>query len=198
MFKHYNPTDLEIYVENLYKSIGIRDASDLCIENVATGLNIEIVYMEYAPNRAIYDDDFCVIFLNPKKPNMKDIFFHEIAHPLRHYGDQESMNIGSLDELQEIQANQFQLYAAIPFFLIAEFPEKEIDFVHYLSKTFDVSYSLAYKRVKQIKRRINQAQYDLAVKNRFKANYKPFDLKSCSLETKRIINQLHKQIGVVQ
>jgi hypothetical protein len=65
-------------------------------------------------------------------------------------------------DLQEAQANQFQLYAAIPFFMLQELelPPYEYQIIHTIKSIFKVTEALARKRLEQIKRRILQSRMD--------------------------------------
>ncbi|MEN2765794.1 ImmA/IrrE family metallo-endopeptidase [Ornithinibacillus xuwenensis] len=201
MFDSYQKTELELMLENLYKKHAILSPSDLSIENVAKKLRINIVYMEGAREVALWDEDDAVIFLNPNKPKtiMRKIFFHELCHPLRHYGDQAGF-VDTFITLQERQANQFMLYAAMPFFMIEQLdlPISEEHISSLLSFTFDVPLQLAKKRVEQIKRRIQQSLYDNEIKKQ-QSNYeKSYDPANWSTETKKIMNQLYSQLQGAQ
>ncbi|WP_366160638.1 ImmA/IrrE family metallo-endopeptidase [Bacillus infantis] len=161
MLNLYRQTPLEDMIEAMYKEKGIYQLSDLEIENVATKLNIKIVYMAGAPDRAIWTDRKAAIFLNPKRPNAKlrEIFFHELCHPIRHYGSQHSMSNDAFRELQEIQANHFQLYAAMPFFILnkIKLPIGEST-INTMADLFNLPHDFVMKRLEQIKRRIDQSK----------------------------------------
>lgn len=173
MFKDYKKTSLEIWIENLYKSKGIFSPKDLTVKNISKTFNFSIAYIENAPNRAIWDEEDAVIFLNPNLEyrEVKAIFFHELCHPLRHYGAQELMVNKEFRELQEDQANQFQIYAAMPFYMLSELdlPNSESITINILVEKFDIPYYLAKKRVEQIKRRIVQSHLDKQFKKIIKS-----------------------------
>lgn len=161
----YKLTELERKVENLYREKGLLNPSDLEIKKIAKALDIHIDYStSEGPQRAIWDDETAVIFLNPNLPERtkRDIFFHELSHPLMHCGDQSIMKNTSFRELQEFQANQFRLYAAIPFFMLKELklPKYENQIIHFIERVFNVSHNLAKQRFEQIKRRIIQSHLD--------------------------------------
>lgn len=162
----YKKSELELWIEEKYKCHGFFTPKDLEIDNIAKEFNINLRYSK-GPDRALWDDEnqIYMIFLKPTHSEevKRNIFFHELCHPLRHYGNQELMNKNTLRELQEEQAHLFQMYAAIPFFMIEyldDLPNTESELSEVLSKTFKVPISLAKKRVKQIMRKIQQAQLD--------------------------------------
>src|SRR5689334_14681066 len=123
MLSGYSRTDLEKNVERMFKERGILSPSDLDIHDVAKVFNVHIDFsLKEGPQRAIWDDYDSVIFLNPdhSEEKQRELFFHELGHPLLHCGNQILMNNKSFRDLQESQANQFQLYAAIPFFMLKQ------------------------------------------------------------------------------
>jgi hypothetical protein len=65
-------------------------------------------------------------------------------------------------DLQEAQANQFQLYSAIPFFMLQELelPAYENQIIQIIKSVFKVTEALARKRLEQIKRRILQSKME--------------------------------------
>lgn len=161
----YKLTEMEKWIESLYKSMGIHLPSDLTISNLAKTFNIDVYYHQDGPQRAMWDLEEQVIFLKPNQSEVKkrDVFFHEFGHPLLHFGDQRNMKFGTLMKLQEAQANQFQLYSSMPFYMIKELeiPKTENLFINLLKDTFYVSEKLARKRIEQINRRIYREQMDL-------------------------------------
>jgi Zn-dependent peptidase ImmA (M78 family) len=197
MFELYFKTSLEKTVEKLYKDRGISCPADLSIEGVAKHFDFGLKYMPSAPNRAVWDEVKAIIFLNPKYSlaEIREVFFHEICHPLRHCGDQEDMPI-EYRNMQEEQANQFKFYAAMPIFMIEEMniPRYEHDFVAMLAYVFDVPIPFARQRVEQIKRRLNEARMveaNIEAENKYKRSYDPSDWSD---ETIRIMDQLYGQL----
>lgn len=164
MLDLYKQTELEKKIEKIYIDNGIFNLNDLEVSKVASALNIGIEYTLSGPSRVIWDEDATVIFLNGKDSAVKqrEIFFHELAHPILHCGDQTYMHAKEFREYQEQQANQFQLYAAIPFFMLKELelPKYEKQAIYFIAAAFKVSIKLAKKRIDQIKRRITQRQMD--------------------------------------
>ncbi|MDK7664356.1 ImmA/IrrE family metallo-endopeptidase [Cytobacillus oceanisediminis] len=163
MFELYKPSELEMKIEKMYKERGILTPSDLDIHQVAKAFNIHIDYtFPEGPQNAIWDEEVSVVFLKSSEPEEKqqEVFFHEFGHTHLHCGDQSSMPFKPFRELQEFQANQFQMYAAIPFFMLKglDIPKYEYQTVLLIQKTFKVSHKLARKRFEQIKSKILQSQ----------------------------------------
>jgi Zn-dependent peptidase ImmA (M78 family) len=163
----YKLTEMEKKIEKLYKENGILTPSDLSIQNLSNVFNVKVdlsINGSKQEQRAIWTDDLTVIFLDPDQPEEKqrEVFFHEFGHPLLHIGNQMKMKNKTFRDLQEAQANQFQLYAAIPFFMLQELelPEYENQIIHIIKSVFKVTEALARKRLEQIKRRILQSKMD--------------------------------------
>ncbi|AMA72737.1 hypothetical protein ACH33_07645 [Aneurinibacillus sp. XH2] len=163
MLELYRKTELETWIEEQFKEVGILEPRDLKISNIARQFGVEIEYMPYAPSNAIWDDDTVVVFIDSMKSDaeQKEIFYHELCHPLLHEGNQKNMS-PFFRKLQEFQAEQFLMYAALPFFMINRFeiPYEEKGMVALLTQVFEVTPELAKRRVKQIRRRIFQTQLD--------------------------------------
>jgi Zn-dependent peptidase ImmA (M78 family) len=165
MLSCYIPTELEKKIEKIYKERCILSPTDLNIFNVSKMFNVKINQsINGQPQRAIWDDYASVIFLDPSQSEEKqrEVFFHELGHPLLHCGDQSKMKNKSFRELQEYQANQFQLYAALPFFMLKEMelPIYESQIINLIKNEFKVTRAFAKKRLEQIKSRILQFKID--------------------------------------
>lgn len=166
MFEMYQKSKLELEVEEKFKENYLLTPADLDFENVIETFDIKVKFHN-GPDRALWDDDLGVymIFMKPyySQKEKRGILFHELCHILRHYGSQELMNCDSWKDLQEEDASHFQLYASMPFFMIEnlqDLPRSESELIEKLSVVFNVPITLATKRVKQIKRRIGQAQLE--------------------------------------
>jgi len=198
MLDLYQTTPLEEWIESRYQSIGIYSPGDLDIDNIAHWFGIDVFYMPGAKEEAIWDDDKAVIFLNSDKsaPEIREVFFHELCHPLRHAGNQ-FMLPGIFRELQETQANQFQLYAAMPFFMIREmrFPRNERDIIHLFSEEFGVTHKLAARRLDQIKRRIYYGQAREEFVKKLRSQFTKAEPQPYSAETIRLLEQLKRQVA---
>ncbi|MCM3411262.1 ImmA/IrrE family metallo-endopeptidase [Metabacillus litoralis] len=166
MFEMYQKSNLELEVEKKYKENDLLTPSDLEFKNVTKRFNIKVRYNN-GPDRAIWDDDLEVymIFMKPfySLKEKREILFHELCHILRHYGNQELIKTNSWKDFQEEDAHNFQVYAAMPFYMIEQLedlPNSEFELIERLSVVFNVPLTLATKRVKQITRRIKQGELD--------------------------------------
>lgn len=179
MLNYYKKTEVELCIEKLYKNAGILSPSDLSLDRLCHVFNIEIQYCEDAQS-AIWDNEFAMFFLNPYSSlrEQRATFFHELCHPLRHVGDQRRRHpaFQGLIELQEAQARNFQLYAAIPFFMVEqlELPKGDKEIVGLFVQKFYTTYFLAYRRWEQIKRRILQGIFDEKIKFHLEVREKAF------------------------
>lgn len=159
-FSYYKETELEKWINDIYKNNEIFSPQDMDIHVIAQRLGIDIIYDNCQPfsHAGKY-----VIFLNKKSREAESrvAFFHELCHLLRHVGDQRDMP-ELFKEGQEIEAEHFALYAALPFFMISslEVPEKNDLAVTFLAKEFKVPRELVAKRLKQVERRIVQSKLD--------------------------------------
>ncbi|MFB4212972.1 ImmA/IrrE family metallo-endopeptidase [Shouchella sp. JSM 1781072] len=161
MLRLYSKTPIEQWLELFYKEHHILSPDDLNINKIADTLNI-CIKESPGPDRAIWDDEHnvAIIFLHKDHSAIekREIFFHELCHPLRHCGSQENMYSEEFTMMQEVQADQFQLYASMPFFMV----EKCCNYCDHLSSTlaseFHVSKELADSRLQQIEARIRSAE----------------------------------------
>ncbi|WP_102274052.1 ImmA/IrrE family metallo-endopeptidase [Cytobacillus massiliigabonensis] len=197
MLTLYKKTDLELLIENLYMDKGILTPSDLSIKNISESFNFHIKYIEKVPSRALWDEEDAMIFLDPLLPEKKQraLFFHEIGHPLRHIGAQERMKSKLFMDLQESQANQFQLYAAIPTFMLdsIELPNNESYAIKAIEEIFNIPFSLAAKRMEQIKQRVLRQKIDIAIIEKEQNRYSKV-VQDWSEETKTLLQQLENQL----
>lgn len=189
MLSYYYKTTLENKVESLYRSNHIYSPHQIDIGVIADVFEIIVVSLPGAKEEAIWDEKRAAIFLNSNKPSAdsKEAFFHELSHILLHTGNQLSMNRGLL-ELQEEQANHFQLYAAMPFYMIQQIhlPSHEADIIHVLSSEFRVTHQLARKRWEQIQRRVFSGKQQLEFENELRNRYRRADPSNWSDETKSL------------
>ncbi|MGF7050373.1 hypothetical protein J2T13_004911 [Paenibacillus sp. DS2015] len=163
-FSYYKETVLEQLLNELYLSNCIQAPEDLNdIEAIAESFNAEVFYDTCKP---FSDNERRVIFLNIKDNNATSRlnFFHELCHVIRHFGDQRKM-ARLFKEAQETEADQFVLYAAIPFFMleILPIPDRRSEAIQYIAETFQVTLKLAEQRLTQIDRRILQGQFDVLI-----------------------------------
>src|SRR5690625_1410718 len=100
----------------------------------------------------IYGRYKAIIFDSRSKPSeQREQFFHELCHILRHVGHQ-SMLPKAFRALQEWDANNFTMYAALPYFMVKQYDLKDPHLLHHLATDFKVSEDLCKKRIESIKR----------------------------------------------
>lgn len=161
-FDLYKPSDIECWINSKYQKYGIWEPNDLTIENVSELFEISVSMYEGPVFAEWIDGVYAFVFLNKHKSpeEQKNDFFHELCHPLRHVGHQDQLHY-LFEELQEFQAAQFQLAAAMPIYLVSQVPtqlywERYIDD---LSHVFEQPSKFVQKRIYQIINNINSNMY---------------------------------------
>lgn len=161
MLNLYSKTPIERWLENFYRENSIHSPADLDIYVIAEALNI-VIKDSPGPDRAIWDDEhkIAIIFLHTNRTSIekREIFFHELCHPIRHCGTQENMYSEEFLLMQEEQAEQFQLYASMPFFMVSKYCHQNDHLAATLANEFHVSIELARSRLEQIESRIQGAE----------------------------------------
>jgi Zn-dependent peptidase ImmA (M78 family) len=158
----YKPTELEKLLEKQYRSIGIDYASDMDLDLIASIFNVEIRTYTGPSFAEWKEGEYSFIFLNAylNEKQKREVFFHELCHPLQHVGQQEIMP-KSFIELQEIQAKNFQHYAAMPSYLLEEFKSVNPSLlVKVIAEEFCLTERFVHHRLEQIQNRILTAQYE--------------------------------------
>ncbi|MCM3703232.1 ImmA/IrrE family metallo-endopeptidase [Paenibacillus macerans] len=192
LYAYYHETLLEQWINTKCLNYGITSPADLDIERVAEAFGVELVY-ESCPSFS--DNEEKVIFLNKYKDatEARVIFFHELCHVLRHAGDQRHMN-ALFKNAQESEAEQFVLYAAVPFYMFAKLsvPDHRGEAIPYIAEQFQVPLELAEQRLDQIQRRVLHGSLIAAAQaaNRRQKQTAP----GWSSETQRVLSQLERQI----
>lgn len=189
----YKETDLEKWINKLYHDHGIHYAADMDLDNIASIFNIEVRTYKGPSFAEWKEEEYSFVFLNAylTKEQKREVFFHEICHPLKHVGMQEKLPT-SFQQLQEIQAAHFQLYSAMPIYMFDEFKDvNDALLPKILWEEFCLPERLVLKRLEQIHSRIQQAQYDIELHvSRRQVRL----LQDYTSETKRLLNQLSKQL----
>ncbi len=191
MFSHYQMTLLEEFVEATYEAIGITSPEQITVEQLSSRLNIWVHYGPVTSRALEAAGGMYSMFLDDRlSPTQQRLdFLHELCHLLRHAGNQMSMP-AAYTRMQELEAEQFVLYAAMPSSMVSRFtpilPTMEAA-VPCLADTFNVPIELAAKRVDQIKRRIVEGY-------RRSKPMKPNHGPVWSRETSRILEQLDRQL----
>lgn len=195
LFSYYKESHLEQWINTQFLTHGIMNTTDHDIERIAEAFDVELVY-DICPSFS--DNEDGVIFLNKHADDVtaRVIFFHELCHVLRHAGDQRVMS-HLFKEAQELEADQFVLYAAIPFYLVAKLnvPDQRNEAIPYLADQFHVPLHLAEQRLDQIQRRVLQGTLIAAAHEANKRQHQQQQEPKWSNETERILTQLSSQLS---
>lgn len=194
LYSYYQETELEQWISTNYLRHGITSLAEHDIEHIAQAFDIELVYEDCPP---FSDNEDRVIFLNKHADELTSrvVFFHELCHVLRHTGDQRVMP-ALFRCAQETEADQFVLYAAVPFYMFARLnlPDQRPEAIPFLAEHFRIPYHLAEQRLDQIQRRVLQGSLVAAAREaeRRRQSAPP---QSWSCETRRVMEQLERQVG---
>lgn len=165
----YKPTETEEWISFIYQKNGIHSAADMDLDHIAAIFRAMIELHPYE-SKVIWSSNFALIYLHAllSKEQRREHFFHELGHIVRHCGDQFAMP-ESFIELQEQQAAQFQLYAAMPAFMLNEFIHDVYSwgaFEKILAEAFCLPIRFVQKRLDQIMNRLRLAQFDKELRER--------------------------------
>ncbi|QMV42959.1 ImmA/IrrE family metallo-endopeptidase [Cohnella cholangitidis] len=156
MYRYYQTTPLEQWIEQLWLKSGITAPSQLNVEEVASRLDVWVHYMKDT-SRALEYMGMRTILIDQRQGSEAqwEDFLHELCHVLRHAGNQTTMP-RLFCEGQEAEANRFVLYAAMPFFMLRHFklPRRIDEAAESLACHFGVTFELARKRLEQVQRRM--------------------------------------------
>lgn len=158
----YYTTPLEDWITEFYQKLGIKTPYDFEMIDIASKLDIWLYFQPMSSRVIERNGMFSMNIDKDLSPEEKwEEFLHELCHVLRHTGNQFMLSDAFM-ELQEIQANQFQLYAAIPFFMLKryELPNTEKELIELITSEFKVTPKLAKRRIDQIKRRALKIKID--------------------------------------
>lgn len=147
----YTKTHLEEFVDALYLKIGISRPEELEIELVAARMGITVEYIP-GPSKVVEIGSHPIIMLNKTlSPSLQwQEFAHEIAHILRHSGNQYLLP-DNFRMLQEWQASHFALYFCIPGFMLdnIDLPYSKQEAILKVMKIFHVTPRFAAARLDQ-------------------------------------------------
>lgn len=193
LYAYYYETHLEQWIHTKYLDRGMSTPADLDIERIAEAFGVGLVYGNHP---SFSDNEENVIFLNKhmEAGQARIVFFHELCHVLRHAGDQRRMTELFM-HAQETEAEQFALYAAIPFYMFAKLPvpDHRSEAVAFVAEQFRVQPELAEQRLDQIQRRVLHGSLIAAAQE---ANRRQCEAeRGWSPETRRMLSQLERQIG---
>ncbi|WP_068782012.1 ImmA/IrrE family metallo-endopeptidase [Paenibacillus sp. GM2] len=194
MVKHYRMTILEEFIEHTYVSAGITSPDQITIDELSTRLNVWVHYAEIGSRALEAVSGMYSMFIDSRLPKGQQRldFLHELCHLLRHAGNQMTMP-ESYTQMQELEAEQFVLYAAMPssmVFQLTPIMPTMVDAIPCLVDVFDVPPALAVKRIEQIKRRIIDGYRQSKRSEQKNRSHEP----AWSRETKRVLQQLDRQL----
>ncbi|MDQ0719754.1 Zn-dependent peptidase ImmA (M78 family) [Paenibacillus sp. W4I10] len=202
MLPYYEPTETELLICDLYQAFGIKHPYELDIDLIASIWGADIIYYNGKP-KSHWEDWGSVIFLN-KNTSLKQRradFFHELAHIVRHEGNQDDLPELFVD-LQEIQASNFCLIASIPYYLLpTPLDMTWSEYIGLLSEEFRVPIVLAADRAEQITSRFHEEYHSyredvdaaISAMQISAALYNSKTAKSSS-EAERLLQQLKYQV----
>ncbi|BBN97451.1 ImmA/IrrE family metallo-endopeptidase [Sporolactobacillus terrae] len=191
----YYKTELEDYVETLYKKLGLTWNDGPLLQEVADRINIEI-YRSPLHSQALRINGRMQINLNINLETYEDqweTFGHELHHALTDVGNQALFPF-PLRELHERKAQNFALHFCIPTFKLERLKWPEGNAVPLIAERFRVTLPFASKRLDQYRNRIIQSQIDDQI---YVAEPAPptYDISKKSEETQRIMMQLKAQLN---
>jgi len=184
----YQPTNLEKWVSDKLIKMNIMYPWELKPRLVAQAFDIDFEIMK---SPAVSGEEFgeAYIIVDARKDPLtqREQFFHELGHVLRHYGNQNCMN-DAFRLKQEWDANLFAMYAMIPYHML-DFTQQYTEDT--LIERFKVPMHIARSRIRQICQKIFQTKK--STERVIESN--SFNVNKYSIETKRLLTQLSRQIG---
>ncbi|MBS4172076.1 ImmA/IrrE family metallo-endopeptidase [Bacillus sp. FJAT-49736] len=160
----YTFTHLEDFIKNLYSQLSIVYPHEINIMEIARKLNIKLEYWDETSQVTYYKGKFLICINEELSPQEQwQDFAHELGHVFRHDGCQSSMS-NQFRQLQENEADNFGYHFYIPSFILLNYEISSYvnikDGVPFVMKTFNVTEEFAIERLRQFKRRIQQAKMD--------------------------------------
>lgn len=155
-----NKTDLEEFVEYLYRQLDIKYPEQMTVAHVAQKLGITVIHSPYT-SRALRPGGKLVINLNSSltPEEQWETFAHELFHILKETGNQANIPI-LLKEMRENKANNFALHFCIPTFMLDRIKWPERNSIYFISEAFHVTAPFAKKRLSQYECRLFQWELD--------------------------------------
>jgi Zn-dependent peptidase ImmA (M78 family) len=149
----YRPFPLEEKVMKMYKNMNIYKPEDIDIRKIAYYFRI---HLKFSANRSysFQNGNFMIININKSLNKMKqrEVFFHELCHLLRHYGNQYKNMPRAFRELQEWDAEHFTRYAAIPFHMLSVVNWNSKYIINEMATIFCISENICKNRLDHITR----------------------------------------------
>lgn len=152
MRRYYSLNLVEEYITKAYRQNDITSPHDLDISRISDIWSIHLEYTNTTRAFAQWDSSTRRIFLPNKlsKAEQRVAYFHELGHVLRHAGNQRAMPKAFRDH-QEVQAEQFILYASMPYFMIRDHLE---DPPSVIAEEFQLPVTYVHKRLSYIQSKI--------------------------------------------
>lgn len=153
MLQGYQPTGAEIWLCGLYSMHGINERNLENFHIIASIFGVRVIY-NAIPSFVFWASDYRIISLdNRTSPDRQRAdFYHELGHIALHDGRQPGLH-PLMVQLQEWQAQRFQLIAAMPYVLLPPFARTWGEYTWLLSQTFAVPADVAARRVEMIRAR---------------------------------------------
>lgn len=168
--QYYKPNDVEEWIDARYRDHGIRSAADLDIDYIASIFGIELHIADMKSFTKWEDGQYRYMIISDKlsTTERREHFFHELCHPLRHVGRQQTM-CEEFKLLQETQAAHFQLYAAMPVYMLEAYADVSPSYlVRVLAEEFGLSERFVNCRLRQIQGRVQVGRRDAEASERRK------------------------------
>ncbi|MGJ9381771.1 ImmA/IrrE family metallo-endopeptidase [Salipaludibacillus sp. CF4.18] len=156
----YHPTPLEKWITNFYRNIGFVSPDDIDEEIITFHLNI-FLFIKPLKSNSYESGNFKSITLDGRLNSelQREVFFHELAHILRHSGWQLGIMPEAFRQLQEWDANRFIGYAAIPFHMLRHIDLRQEYIIPYLAETFKVTPQICELRLMKIYEQAKAGSY---------------------------------------
>lgn len=144
-------THLEEFVDELYLKLNISRPEELEIELISSRMGLSVEYTP-GPSKCIQMGSSTVILIDDSlRPALQwQDFAHELAHLLRHSGNQYVLS-PDFRVLQEWQASHFALYFCIPGFMLQniDLPFQKQDAILKVMDVFHVTPVFAAARLEK-------------------------------------------------
>lgn len=144
----YSLSRMEKWIADEYVKYNILSPDNIDIEVLADIYNVIIWKFPMEARYDIFENrKFIVIDSRTSSEIQREQFFHELCHVLFHVGHQSDMN-DPFRKLLEWEADNFVLYASLPYFMIKEYDLTSEYIIHELSNDFNVTASLCKKKIR--------------------------------------------------
>lgn len=152
----YSITPLERRIKDLYFWLRIFEPWEISMIEMADRLNIWLHFVNMESRVVGRNGMYSIIINSNQNPQEQwEDFGHEVAHLLESSGNQLNLPLTCVKK-QEIQAENFALHFCIPTFMLTKFdlPQTVPTAASFISKTFNVTYRLAYWKLNHLQAHI--------------------------------------------